>query len=172
MEEGDETQTLTTSPASLTHVAAGCTPSFLPPLSSASPPSSSSSLPDLMSPPLLLSPAFLNFLKKYLVFFVGVEGGGPFLFCVVYVSPLIKTEALWWIRSISWCPVGKRVKISQPAPYFSFSPSSLRSLSLSLAMPDPSVCLAHSCSAFVSRDDLLMSAKDGVPVSPSAIDPW
>ncbi|XP_051801053.1 nucleus accumbens-associated protein 1 isoform X1 [Acanthochromis polyacanthus] len=38
-------------------------------------------------------------------------------------------------------------------------------------MPDPSVCLAHSCSAFVSRDDLLMSAKDGVPGSPSAIDP-
>lgn len=137
MEEGDETQTLTTSPASLTHVAAGCTPSFLPPLSSSSPPSSSS-LPDLMSPPLLLSPAFLNFLKKYLVFFVGVEGGGPFLFCVVYVSPLIKTEALWWIRSISWCPVGKRVKISQPAPYFSFSPSSLRSLSLS-----PSPCRIH-----------------------------
>lgn len=135
MEEGDETQTLTTSPASLTHVAAGCTPSFLPPLSSSSPPSS---LPDLMSPPLLLSPAFLNFLKKYLVFFVGVEGGGPFLFCVVYVSPLIKTEALWWIRSISWCPVGKRVKISQPAPYFSFSPSSLRSLSLS-----PSPCRIH-----------------------------
>ncbi|KAI9529129.1 hypothetical protein NQZ68_013436 [Dissostichus eleginoides] len=28
-------------------------------------------------------------------------------------------------------------------------------------MPDPSVRLAHSCSAFVSRDDLLMSAKDG-----------
>lgn len=135
MEDGDETQTLTTSPASLTHVAAGCTPSFLPPLSSSSPPSS---LPDLMSPPLLLSPAFLNFLKKYLVFFVGVEGGGPFLFCVVYVSPLIKTEALWWIRSISWCPVGKRVKISQPAPYFSFSPSSLRSLSLS-----PSPCRIH-----------------------------
>lgn len=140
MEEGDETQTLTTSPASLTHVAAGCTPSFLPPLSSSSPPSS---LPDLMSPPLLLSPAFLNFLKKYLVFFVGVEGGGPFLFCVVYVSPLIKTEALWWIRSISWCPVGKRVKISQPAPYFSFSPSSLRSLSLSLPRHAGSIRLSR-----------------------------
>lgn len=142
MEEGDETQTLTTSPASLTRVAAGCTPSFLPPLSSSSPPSSSS-LSDLMSPPLLLSPAFLNFLKKYLVFFVGVEGGGPFLFCVVYVSPLIKKEAQWWIRSISWCPVGKRVKISQPAPYFSFSPSSLRSLALSLSRHAGSIRLSR-----------------------------